>query len=621
MTYSTNSGRSTLPRLASTLASALLASAAFGAMPITVGQRGDLEQSWFRVAEALDPVDIDDVTEKIDELLQVARRLEIQRLTPYATALVIKAGKLDPFEARPLVEQAVRLDPWSPEAWLAVARARFQQNSPFQGLVAFGRGVAASVLDDRLQHLIWPSAVLGLVPILLLGMAVWALMLIRVVLARLWHDLSETGSMLRLGPNAPVFAVVSIALPLFAAGDPVWLLLWVFALGWAYLPALQKLQGVGVFFLVALTPYLMARSFNEMTHRRNPIHEAASALQERRYAPRALEDLVSLEPDFADQPDYYRLLGDAFRQQGFYDSAAWAYREGLRLDPESGKLALALGTIDYIQGDYNAALQAFDAARQTGVDPVVANYDLSLTLSQTYHFRESEEAMLAARAANPERLQALTSGKDQQQLIVPRFSRPEADALLASEDQVTLLNRGLLPPPLERERTLFHPLAIGAVLALVIAIGHFLVREKTGGLAGACIKCGRAFCRRCKLSRESQSYCTQCVNIFLRKDMVAIETQVTKRKQVSRYHQLKLIERRAFDLVLPGTGLASVGRPLLGAILSLAVLIAASVALSWLPNLLSPLLLDAWLLPLQVVAALVWIVAVAIAQFVPTERS
>lgn len=621
MTCSINSGRSTLPRLASALVGLLLAASAAAEVPVAAGQRGDLEQAWFRVADALEPLNLSEVNERVDELLQIARHLEIKRLTPYATALIIKARKLDPFEAGPLLEQSLRLDPWSPEAWLAAARARSQQDAPFKALVACSRGFAALTVDDRLQHLIRPSAVLGLLPVLLLGLAVWTLMLIRTVLARLWHDLSETGSTLKLGPNAPVFAVVAIALPLFAAGDPVWLLLWVFALGWAYLPPMQKLQGVGVFILVALTPYLMASSFNQMTHRRNPIYEATSALQERRLAPGALEDLIALASDFADQPDYFRLLGDAFRQQGLYDSASWAYREGLRLAPESGRLAIALGTIDYLQGDFNAALQAFDVARETGVDPVVAYYNLSLTLSQTYHFRESEEAMLAARAADSARLQALTAELDQQQLIVPRFSKEDADALVASEDPVTLLNRGLLPPPLERERTILHPLAIGAVLALVIAIGHFLLREHLGGLASACIKCGRAFCHRCKLSRESQSYCTQCVNIFLRKDMVAIEAQVSKRKQVARHNRLRTFERRLFDLVLPGTGLASVGRPALGALLSLCVLVSASVALSWLPHYLSPLLLDAWIVPLQVVGGLVWLGAVVAAQLVAVERS
>jgi len=590
------------------------------AVPATTGQRSDLEQAWFRVAESLDPAAPELVAERVDELLQIARRLEIRRLTPYATALVVRAGSADAGYANRLLEQAVRLDPGSPEAWLALARIRFSQRSFGSGAAAFVRGLRALGDDTRLRHLVGPSAVLGLLPVLLLGAAIWMVITIRRVLARLWHDLNESGTRLKLGPNAPVFAAVAVALPLFAAGDPVWLLLWVFALAWAYLPAAQKLVGAGLIVLVGLAPYLFASSYGAMTHGRNPILETAAALREDRYAPQALEDLASLVSDFGDQPDYFRLLGDAYRQQGLYDAAAWSYREGLRLAPEHGRLAIALGTIDYLQGDYNAALQAFDAARQTGVDPVVANYNLSLTLSQTYHFRESEEAMSAAKAAGGERLRALTASRDRQQLIVPGFTPEEAQRLLANEDQVTLLNLGLLPPPLERERTFLHPLAIGAMLALVLAIGHFLAREHTGGLAGACIKCGRTYCRRCKLSRESQSYCTQCVNIFLRKDMVAIETQVGKRKQVARYQQLRLIERRVIDVILPGAGLADAGRPLIGALLSLVALLGAGIALSWLPALLRPTLLDAWLTPLTAVASLCWLGAIVAAQLIPPER-
>ncbi len=130
------------------------------------------------------------------------------------------------------------------------------------------------------------------------------------------------------------------------------------------------------------------------------------------------------------------------------------------------------------EGDYNAALQSFQAALETGYDPVVANYNLSLTYAQTYHFRESDEAMAAARQAGGERLAALTPARDRD-IIHPVFSLAQARAMLARKDPLILLNRGLSPPPLARSRTFAHPLAIGCVLALIIAVVHLLVRQRT----------------------------------------------------------------------------------------------------------------------------------------------
>jgi len=55
-----------------------------------------------------------------------------------------------------------------------------------------------------------------------------------------------------LGANAPVLGLFVIALPLFAGGDPVWLVLWMFALAWAYLPVGQRAIGaVGLLVVTA----------------------------------------------------------------------------------------------------------------------------------------------------------------------------------------------------------------------------------------------------------------------------------------------------------------------------------------------------------------------------------
>jgi len=178
----------------------------------------------------------------------------------------------------------------------------------------------------------------------------------------------------------------------------------------------------------------------------------------------------------------------------------------------------------------------------------------------------------------------------------------------------------VLSPPLIRERTFFHPLAVASMLALVVAIGGYLVRERTVGFATACVKCGRPFCRYCKLSQESQSYCTQCVNIFLKKDMVAVDAQLAKRRQLRRFHLARRIERRVTDVLLPGLGLALGGRPVIGFPLMAVAATCLAIALLWLPRFIAPALLHVSLWPVELAAGLGWLACAVVAQVVETER-
>ncbi len=608
--------RSSWLRRASALALALAPIAAAGAAPVERSRGGDIEQAWFRLAQGLDHPTPEFLKERTDELLLTAGRADVRRLTPLALALVAQARSVPPTTATAMLVQATRLDPGSAEAWFALADNRLGQVRVPSGLAALARGVFALLTDPRLAPLVRASALLAGLSALLVSLTVWALVAIRKVLPRLWHDLVEVGAHWRLGGNGVVLALLVLALPMFAGGDPVWLVLWMFALAWAYLPVGQRVVGALGLMLVAASPTLIETGFISITHPPNAVFQGAEILDDRRYEPHILEELRALEDVLGDDPDYRRLVGDCYRQFGLLDQAVLSYREGLRVAPRNAALSLALGTIQYLEADYNAALQSFQNARDAGYDPAIANYNLSLTYAQTYHFKESEEAMAAARQTGERRLQAAGTGRD---IILPSFRSDEAAAMLARKDTLVLLNRGLLQPPLSRERTVAHPVTIGALIALLLAIAHFLVRQHTGGFATACLKCGRSFCRHCKLSNESQSYCTQCINIFLKKDMVGIEAQLSKRQQLNRRQRVLKVERRLADLLIPGLGVAWSGRPVVGWVLVSVAFLAVTAGLIWLPAYVSPALMGTPLWPLTAAAVLFWASAVVVAQFVPGE--
>ena len=604
-------------RAASALLLALAAVAPGTAVAQPVNQGGEVEQAWYRLTQVLEPIDVTAVRERADDLLAVAGRLGIVRLTPLAQSLVARAKTLPQDQAEALLQQAIRLDPQAPEAYLALGARQVNDGSFVPAAGSLTKGVAALFGEARLKGLVGATLLLTAVPVLLGAALLWGLLAMKSTLPRLWHDLLETGAQLRLGVSTVPFAAFLVALPLFVAADPVWLVLWVFALCWAYLDPAQKAVGALALILVMAAPTLLEAGFRSLTHPDNAVIQAARLLAEHKYDPQVVQELAALSDTLGNDPEFHRLEGDCYRQFGLYESASWAYREGLRLDPNNPQISLSLGTIAYLQGDYHAALQGFKAALERGADSLVGNYDLSMALAQIYHFRESEQAMEVARRADNGRLAALLSEHDQQQLIMPTVTMEEARAMLARKDPVLLLNRGLLPPPLGRSRTTLSPLAIAGLFALLVALGHFLLRERTTGLASSCLKCGRAFCHRCKLSRESQSYCTQCINIFLKKDMVAADVQNAKRRQVAHHRTAVAIERRVADLLLPGLGLGFAGRPLVGAVLAVMALLGVMVAFVWLPLFIGPALVDVSLAPLRLAFGGLWGLTLLAAQVIP----
>ncbi len=617
-TSSFNCARFSWLRRASALALVLFPVAGLAAAPAERGRGGDIEQAWFRLAQGIDKFNPDALKERVDELVQVASKSEIVRMTPLALALVAHARTQTPTQAEVTLTQATRLDPDGPEAWFALANIRLGRANLASGSMALGRGIYNLFADPRLSNLVGASAILAGTITLVVAFVIWGLLAIRRAVPRLWHDLTEMGAQWRLGPNGVVLGILIIALPVFAGGDPVWVLLWLFTLCWAYLPAGQRVLGAVGLLLVAATPTLIELGFRNITHPPNAILTATEILSDHRYEPQIVEELGSLTDTFGEDPDFHRLVGDCYRQFGLLDNAAIAYREGLRTASRNPALSEALGTLQYLEGDYNAALQAFKTALEAGYDTVIANYNLSLALAQTYHFRESEDAMAAARQIGDRRLQALTRGREHD-VVLPAFSRDEAVKMVRRKDPLLLLNRGLSPPPLVLERTFEHPIAIGGVIALILAMLHRLIRQRSGGFAAACRKCGRAFCRRCKLSHESQSYCTQCINIFLKKDMVGIEAQLAKRQQLTRRLFWLRLERRVSDLLLPGVGIGFGGRPLLGGALVLLVLVSAMLALVWLPAFISPALMAIQIWPLKMLFGAIWVAAAVVAQLTPVE--
>jgi hypothetical protein len=114
-------------------------------------------------------------------------------------------------------------------------------------------------------------------------------------------------------------------------------------------------------------------------------------------------------------------------------------------------------------------------------------------------------------------------------------------------------------------RSATTPITIGAITSLLLALLLHAKRRRTG-YANACIKCGRTFCYRCKSARESSTYCTQCIHIYLKRDGVSLDTKRQKLEEVSDHQSGMTRRNRLFATILPGSAQMLEGRTVSGVI-------------------------------------------------------
>ena len=123
-------------------------------------------------------------------------------------------------------------------------------------------------------------------------------------------------------------------------------------------------------------------------------------------------------------------------------------------------------------------------------------------------------------------------------------------------------------------------------LVALMACGISAFGGRVSEPARRCIRCGQAFCRYCRASREGREYCTQCLHLFVRGEGIAPEAKRHKLYEVERHERLRRISRKLASALLPGAAQLLRGRALGGTLL---VLVWLAALIAWQPIALLPL--------------------------------
>lgn len=374
------------------------------------------------------------------------------------------------------------------------------------------------------------------------------------------HDFREwLGARIR-GGSVTVLAFALLFLPIFLWLGPMWLFFYWFAIFFGYADVAERILIVVLLLLVAVLPIALDASSHWIAGVDSPVVMAAISSAEQSYHPEALrrlQELVSVAPD---RPILHVLLGNLQAFEGNDEQAAVHYRRAIELNRTYAGAYVNLGNLHYLDNETQAAMTQYEKAEQADPSLAIAFYNHSVAAGDASEFNVQGQMLEKARKIDGSYVERLTRNPPPQNILMYHPPVPEAWRVTDELHRVPAA-RALFGnySSFEPLRTALNPITIGALTSLLLGVLVWLRRRRTG-YAGACIKCGRTFCHRCKSSRESSTYCTQCIHIYLKRDGVSLDTKRKKLEEVTDHHTSTTRRNRAFATFLPGAAQMLEGR-------------------------------------------------------------
>jgi tetratricopeptide (TPR) repeat protein len=377
------------------------------------------------------------------------------------------------------------------------------------------------------------------------------------------HDFREVLSTRFRGGSVSVLAFALLFLPIFLWLGPMWLVFYWLVIFFGYSTLRERLFIVAIALLIAALPILVDAAASWVAIVDSPVVMSAISSAEQSYQPEALrrmQELVSIAPD---NPTLRVLLGNMLVFEGSDTQAAEHYRRAILLSDSAGA-HVNLGNLHFLQNDYGAAVTEYQHAQKKDPKLAIAFYNNSVASGEMYRFDEQGRMLEQAKKVDQTQIEQLSQNPPAQKIAMyhPRIGEAwhVASTIAEKGSARSLFGNYAFFDPLS---SALNPVTLGALSAMLLGIVLWRIRQRSG-FAGSCIKCGRTFCFRCKSARESSTYCTQCIHIYLKRDGVALATKRAKLDEVSEFHAAVQKRNRLFATFLPGSAQLLEGRTPLG---------------------------------------------------------
>jgi tetratricopeptide (TPR) repeat protein len=248
------------------------------------------------------------------------------------------------------------------------------------------------------------------------------------------------------------------------------------------------------------------------------------------------------------------LIGGLELQIGDEQQASVHYREAIKLDAKLGGAYVNLGNLDFLHNESRASITNYEKAIQATPSLAIAYFNIAAASGEIYDYARQGQMLEEARKRDRARVQRLIANPPTQKIVM--FTLPIDEAWSLAEGLVRkgqaremFANYARFDPV----RSALNPMTTACLLGLVAGPAVWWNRRKKG-LAGSCMKCGRTFCFRCKSARESATYCTQCIHIYLKRDGVSLDTKQAKIHEVQKYQNGQVRLKKILATFFPGSG-------------------------------------------------------------------
>ena len=537
---------------------------------------------WPQATSAADSGNIEAAAKKTSELTETGKAYGVRTFPLYATSAGALSRQAAKQGNKPVADWATKtadvLDPAS--TWVAFMRADVAADGKNwnAALPVMLRGFGNMFLNYRSRLLGQSDFLITLLMAIVLTTAIFALALFVRYGRAMAHDFREILGGRMHGGSVSVLAFALLFLPIFLWLGPVWLVFYWFIIFFGYAKPGERILIIVLSLLIAAAPVVLDLTSHWIAGVDSPVVMSAIASEERSYQPDALrrmQELINIVPDDA---VLHLLIGNLYLQDGNEQQANQHYRRSVELRDSAGA-HVNLGNLHFFNNDFATAVAEYNKAETLDPHLAIAFYDDSIALGELYKFDQQGQKLDQAKKIDRSYIERISSDPPVQK-VVP-YHPPIAQAWAVSSN---IARRGVARSlfgnyawfdPIESVR---NPVTLGAILAVILAPLIFLKRRKAG-FAGSCIKCGRTYCHRCKSARESATFCTQCIHIYLKRDGVSMATKRAKLEEVNGHQGGILTRNRWLATFLPGSAQLIEGRTVAGTIGAFVFVLFVSLAL------------------------------------------
>ncbi len=511
----------------------------------------DLEQAWLRWKKVEGGSNIKAEQAARAGLVALKKTVGASDLEPWAMGLLRASAaheaKGDSGAAVELAMTAAELAPSLPAAWSGLARAYFEADPSDLGRFLSAMGAAASreLVEPRYRR----AAMADVATVFLVAWLLTSAAVVLVLFARRayyflydFHFLFPRAAARWQTTSA---ALLLLSLPLVFRMGVAPVLLGFFAASALYLSVRERLVAAMLIASLGLVPTLGALTVEATAFAETPAATLAAIERGGTVEPaaRRLEALAA--EDKAGFAELY-VLGRHHLRRGQLDKAIGSLRKALAMKPDDVGARVNMGVAFFLMGDLEnsrAVLEAVTKDHRTaaGLYDLGRVYQRRVAVYGESAAAEVDKGMSAlAQAAELDPSLPRPSSEERpfelgaNQLVRTVPLDPElllaqasaADAATRVRSQLTHLVLGELPEPVGP----LYPLVLAALLFALGFMGPTLQVSKE------CTRCGMAVSTRGDpdVSRGSPM-CTQCINVFAKKNVVAPSLKVRKQLEVARY--------------------------------------------------------------------------------------